>query len=196
MTDRGVVEHTDTQTPEPQAIGYGQTSTEPSFTRVQRPGAANSEATMSSEQANPPQATRWMSSMSNDTVLPTLIGSASLCVCAGVGVWLWVRWQRERNRPINRIRRRAYALRDRMPDEFPEDATRPAIGLGTVLLGIAALAWQQSQARSRSQTRTHTAADTIKELDWQQRLMELKERWTPARIDLERISIPRRWPSP
>src|SRR5207248_2087739 len=102
-----------------------------------------------------------------------------------------------------------------MPDlpEFPDEARRPAVGLGTAILSLAVVLWQQSQARSRSdmrsemrrQTRSRAdkasrqatkagrrAAEAISDVDWQDRLVQLREMWNPGRIELEKISIPRR----
>jgi len=147
-------------------------------------------------------------------MLPMGVGWITVGVCGGVGIWLWLRWQRERNKPINRIRRQARQtamlarsqarqtaseLRERMPDlEFPDEAARPAGGLSTVLLSIAVLLWQQSQARSRrdlrstSRSASRQARQAVSDIDWQRRLMRLKERWTPGRLEREKISISRR----
>jgi hypothetical protein len=129
--------------------------------------------------------------------------------CSGVGIWLFMRWRRERNKPINRLRRQAeqarrtaYELRARVP-ELPDEATRPAMGLGTVLLSLGVFLWQQSQSRARSeqlarQTNKRArwfgrkAARAMSDADWQQRLIQLRERWNPGRLELEKISIPRR----
>jgi hypothetical protein len=90
--------------------------------------------------------------------LPMGIGWAvGVGMCAGVGIWLWMRWQRERNKPINRIRRQArqtasqarqtaYELRDRMPST--DEAAVPAVGLSTAVLPILVWAWQRSRSRS------------------------------------------------
>jgi hypothetical protein len=134
-------------------------------------------------------------------------------------VWLWLRWQRERNKPINRLRRQARQtasqarraaaeLRERVP-EMPEDARRPAMGLGTALVSIALVVWQQWQARSRSSMvedargRADTGkrqasqlgqqvAQRVSDVDWQERLQQLKQRWNARRIELEKVSISRR----
>src|SRR5262249_3636711 len=42
------------------------------------------------------------------------------------GAWLYARWQRERNRPINRLRRGARDLADRMSQRMPEMDELPA----------------------------------------------------------------------
>ena len=263
---RDVVEHVDTATPERQASGtmpdmYTTPSTsmpsggmpssdmrsdEPSFTRVPRPsdaidepyGAGPSGQTWTSGQ-------NWTNTSDGGRrwLMPMSIGWVTLCVGSGVGVWLWLRWQRERNRPLNRLRRQArqtalharqtaFELRERMPEfEMPDEATRPAIGLGTALVSAALLWWQQSQARSRSRVETTStrarwfarraakvasskantaqasrhldrasrqadrlsrqAGQMISDTDWQQRLMHLKERWTPSRLDVENVSIKR-----
>jgi len=87
--------------------------------------------------------------------------AVGLGMCAGVGIWLWMRWQRERNKPINRIRRQARQtagelrdrtrqtadeLRERMPST--DEAAVPAVGLSTAVLPILVWAWQRSRARS------------------------------------------------
>src|SRR5947209_4897775 len=131
------------------------------LTRVPRPSAPEVTGTTGGEfdtEAHP-RPNRWMSNMSTGRVLPISAGWFTLALF-GVGIWMWIRWQRERNKPINRLRRQArqaasrarsqaYALRDQMPD-VPEDAARPAIGLGTALLSIAILVWQQAQSRGRT----------------------------------------------
>jgi hypothetical protein len=223
---RDFLEHPDTHTPERAAAATTQTATEPSFTRVPRPSTSNSEPEYQHEHE------RWMSNSSGfgAGLVPMGIGWLALGICGGIGLWLWVRWQRERNKPINRIRRHAKQtasqarqtaseLRERMP-ELPDEATRPAVGLGTALLSVGLLLWQQSQSRSRlndAQSRVEDArsrmrkgskeaarrtdkasreatkraekasreaaklgrqaAHTVSEVDWQERLMQLKDRW-------------------
>jgi hypothetical protein len=120
-------------------------------------------------------------------------------ICCSVGVWLVMRWQRERNKPMNRLRRQAARaaeeLRSRAPT--PREAARPAMGLTTALLSLAVLMWQQSQQRShtaskRSKQMSRRAARAVAETDWQKRLTHLKDRWNPARLELEKIQISRR----
>jgi hypothetical protein len=228
---RDVVEHTDTATPERQAAGPGNTSAghwpqahEPSFTRVSRPSngdetTGSSTGEMDSDWNRP--ANRWMSNMSGGSLVPIGIGWLGVSICAGVGIWLWLRWQRERNKPINRLRRQARQAaalaRERIADmpELPEEATRPAIGLGTALLPIAVVLWQKAQSRGNSraeQARSRSrdakgraqqaskqaskkgreAVSAISEVDWQQRLMRLRDFWNPSRIEMEKVSIPKR----
>ncbi len=225
-----VINNPDTATPERQAAG--QTSStgtdtwpaaeEPSFTRVPRPssggqitGSADGEFDTnwdaSSSSAGP---ARWASNISGGSMLPIGIGWLGMSICAGLGVWLWMRWRRERNKPINRLRRQARdaaaLARSRIQDidipEMPEEATRPAIGLGTALLPIAVLLWQRSQSRSRTEEARgraqkgskqakklgRQAADSVPEVDWQQRLLQLRDFWNANRVELEKISIPRR----
>jgi hypothetical protein len=229
---RDVVENTDTATPERQAAGPGNTSGgagqwpqahEPSFTRVTRPSdggdtTGSSTGDLESDWNSP--SSRWMSNMSGGSLVPIGAGWLGVSICAGIGVWLWLRWQRERNKPINRLRRQARQAaalaRERMADmpELPEDATRPAIGLGTALLPIAVLLWQKAQSRSNSRVdearsrsrdvkgrvkqaskqaskKGREAVSAISEVDWQQRLMHLREFWNPSRIEMEKVSIPK-----
>jgi hypothetical protein len=227
----GVVEHTDTATPERQAASQSgwPEATEPSFTRVPRPSAESVTGTTGGESdTEHPQRTRWMSNVPGGRLAPVGLGWLALLVC-GVGVWLWLRWRRERNKPINRFRRqarqaatqarsRAYALRDQIPElpempEFPDQATRPAIGLGTALLTIALVLWQQSmrraqatevkakgravkgragQASQQASRFGRQAAAGVSETDWQQHLQQLRDFWDSHRIELEKVSIPKR----
>jgi hypothetical protein len=193
---REFVEHPDTHTPEREAVASHSTdASEPSFTRVARPSATPEPgpyvaSTTPGWQAssyephwnNGSQGTRWFG---------LSMGWLTFGICSGVGVWLWARWRRERNKPINRLRRQARQaaedLRDRVPS--PEEAARPAIGLGTAIASILLLLWQQSQQRARQADKVVTRKADV---DWQKRLNKLKDRWTPGRLELEKISISRR----
>jgi len=209
---RDVIEHPDNSTPERQEAASHTATTDWSTTPNTGYGTfeAGSQPDWSSQSQN-----RWMSNMPSGNAIPFGLGWMGFAVIGGVGVWLWMRWQRERNKPINRLRRqarqtasqareRASALYDQMP-EIPDDARRPAVGLGTALLSLAVVLWQQSQARSRSDMRSRAntasrrakgagrkAAESVSEIDWQQRLMALREMWNPSRIELEKVSLPRR----
>ena len=191
---RDFLEHPDPATPERQAVAHDPSAPEPSFTRVPRPSANRDD---------PRQASRWLpnASYASSPLAPMGIGWMLLCAVGGAGIWMWVRWRREQNKPINRLRRqaqqarqRAYKLRERIPEvEMPDDAARPAIGLGTALISLAVLWWQQSQARSRAQEmrRRRLAAQTLSRMDWQERLMRLKALWSARRVELEKISLTR-----
>ena len=227
-----VVNNTDPATPERQAIGESTDSppasgtwpsaTEPSFTRVSRPSnTGQTEGSTegdfeSSRQSdwNSSNVNRWASNMSGGSMLPVGMGWLAVTVGAGIGVWLWMRWRRERNKPINRLRRQARdaaaMARSRIEDidfpDIPDEAARPALGLGTALLSIALLLWQRSQSSSRvdeargrarkgsKQARKmgRQAADSVSDRDFQQRLMQLKDFWNRNRVELEKVSIPRR----
>jgi len=228
---RDVVEHVDTHTPERQAVAQSAVETEPSFTRVPRPSSDTGTMTStmpeteftSSAMPGPPatgytpssysssySSTDWAPQSSRGLLsfMPMGVGGMALCVCGGIGVWMWMRWRRERNRPINRMRRSAKhaanQLRTRMPElEFPEEAAKPSIGVGTALLSLALVLWQRSQQRPEMESRardvrhradkmSRRANRAINDTDWQDRLTHLKERWTPGRIELEKVSIPRR----
>src|ERR1051326_5929753 len=212
---RDVTDHPDFRTPERQAIGQASANpaitsdAEPSFTRVPRPNTNGNDSTSYGEDTDwSAQSNRWMSNMSAGSAVPFGVGWLTLGICGGIGVWLWMRWQRGSNKPINRLRRqalqardRAYALRDQMPD-VPEEAVRPAMGVGTALLTLAIVLWQQSQshsrqdeARSRASKLSHKAskashkashkatdvgqqmAQTLAELDWVDRLTLLRDLW-------------------
>lgn len=206
---RDFVDRTDTSTTERQSATstvtptMTETPSEPTFTRVPRPGTTPP----SYMAAEAPAEERWMSP--SPAMFPIGVGWAIAC---GVGVWLFMRWRRERNKPMNRLRRQAlqarrtaYELRDRMPD-IPEEATRPAMGLGTVLLSIAVFLWQQSQTRSRAQAVSHRmgkvsrrmdksskhARKAMEDAEWQERLMQLRDRWNPSWLELDKVSLPKR----
>jgi hypothetical protein len=167
---------------------------EPSFTRVARPMTSPTVPTYDDS--------AWNSGAAARGGLPFGVGWVMLGVGGGLGGWLLLRWRRQRNKPINRLRRQAKQaaneLRDRVPSA--EEAVRPAAGLTTALLSIAVILWQQAQARSRqadkvisrqakkaSKRGAHAASD----LDMQKRLSTLKKRWNPSRLELEKISISR-----
>jgi hypothetical protein len=172
------------------------TPTEPPVVRVARPNA------------DPYNDSAWNSEI-RSRAMPIGIGMGwvLLGIGGGLGGWLYLRWQRERNKPINRIRRQAMQaageLRDRVPSS-PEAAVRPAAGLTTALISILVILYQQAQARSRQaekvasrQTRkvakradkaVDRASDAVSDVDWQKRLRSLKKRWDPSRLELERIS--------
>jgi len=230
---RDVIEHPDNATPERQAAATQATPTsptstawtpqsEPTFTRVARPSeGVGPQYDATQDDWSAPQGNRWMSNVSGNA-LPFGMGWLGLAVCGGVGVWLWMRWQRERNKPMNRLRRqarqtassaraRAEALYEQMPDlpEFPDEARRPAVGVGTALLSLAIVLWQQSQARQRDDIRHQArskadkasrqankagrrAAESLSEFDWQDRLTQLRDLWNPSRVELEKVSIPKR----
>ncbi|HEV7664341.1 MAG TPA: hypothetical protein VGQ62_12445 [Chloroflexota bacterium] len=212
---RDFVEHMDTHTPEREAAGQAtpsHSSSEPSFARVSRPTTppTATPAGYGSAMSHPgsDMYDNYASKRGSGKRRRLFMGigfSWGTVICTAVGVWLFMRWRRERNKPINRIRRQAVQavqaaseLRERVP--LPDDAARPAMGLTTALLSMLVVLWQQSQARSRSVDKKmrHQAgkassrvSDAASDLDWQKRLMHLKERWTPGRVELEKVSISR-----
>jgi hypothetical protein len=203
---REFTDHPDAHTPEREAAGQTPTpATEPSFARVTRPNSA----TMANPVYSAYDDANWNHG-ADAGGLPFGLGWVGLGVAGGVGGWLFLRWQRERNKPINRLRRQAkqaaVELRERVPSS-PEEAVRPAAGLTTALLSIAIILWQQSQARSRradtvvsrqskkagkrAEKVVGKAAAVMSDVDWQKRLKMLKKRWDPSRLELEKISISR-----
>jgi hypothetical protein len=198
---RDFVEHPDTHTPEREAAGSQSTeSSEPTFARVARPSTTPTPGPYTSSMTNPGwnaanTNASWGSGSQGNRGLGMSMGWLTLGICSGLGVWLWLRWKRERNRPINRLRRQAKQaadeIRERVPS--PEEAVQPAVGLSTAVLSILLLLWQQTRARSRATTKAaRRATETVSDVDWQKRLTKLKDRWTPRRLELEKISIPRR----
>lgn len=209
---RDFVEHPDIHTAEREAAGnQSGEGSEATFARVPRPSTPPAVDPYASSATN----TAWdtstsASGSSRAKWLGMSVGWLTLGLCSGIGIWLWLRWQRERNKPINRLKRQARQaaeeIRDRVPS--PEQAARPAMGLTTAILSILLLWWQQSQSRARPADKllsrhadraarrateaARTATETVSDLDWQKRLIRLKNRWTPGRVELEKVSISRR----
>ena len=61
------------------------------------------------------------------------------------------------------------------------------MGLLAAAASTRVMAWRLAQ-RQRALKRASTA---ISEVEWQKRLNELKKRWNPGRLELEKISISR-----
>jgi hypothetical protein len=199
---REVVEHPDTHTPEreaaamhtpPGSSGSSDTpNSEPTFTRVARPSS-----TYGSDTPTPDWSQDYSAGRNDDRRRKLFMGigfSWFTVICTGVGVWLFMRWRNERNKPINRIRRRARTaasdIRDRVPS--PDEAARPVMGLTTALLSLALVLWRQAQASSKqADKRVRRQAEHLSDADWQKRLTKLKARWNPSRLELEKISISR-----
>jgi hypothetical protein len=84
------------------------------------------------------------------------LGAGALLSVGGAvgGAWLYARWQRERNKPINRMRRGARdmagRLAERMPDELPVGAA-PMSGAATAML-LATLLASRALRRDASPT--------------------------------------------
>jgi hypothetical protein len=143
-------------------------------------------------------------------------------IAAGVGVWLFMRWRAERNKPVNRIRRQARQAWQTADDwrrsNIPDEATKPAAGIGSAMIPLMILLWRQSQSQSRAEAMreeargraekaasrmgrqadkaatkadkaARRAAETLSDVDWQSRLMDLKERWNPSRLEIEKVQI-------
>jgi len=195
---REFVEHPDTHTPEREAVAHQPTASdsEPSFTRVARPSTMPTPEPYASSSSSGWQGSNyepdWNNGHQRRGWFGMSMGWLTFGICGAVGIWLWLRWQRERNKPINRLRRQARQaadeIRDRVPSS-PEEAARPAIGLGTAIASILLLVWQQSQQRARQADKMVSRKADV---DWQKRLNKLKDRWTPGRLELEKISISRR----
>jgi hypothetical protein len=191
---RDFVEHTDESTPERQAVS---TESEPPFTRVERPSSQPQQAWTPSPMSTPyssPAATPTFSNLDEDRGdkwfgLPIGLGAAAALAGAAVGAWFYARWRHERDKPINRWRRQALQtaseVRDRMPPS--EELQRPGgIGLLATALSIAVILWQKSRSGQKR------PIETVTDVDWQHRLANLKERWSPRRVEMEKFSISRR----
>ena len=110
---RDFVSHPDTQTSERQATTY---SSAPTSSYVGRSDGAPSVSNGAYNDA------AWNhDSRSHAMPVGLRAGWVLLGIGGGVGGWLFLRWRRERNKPINRIRRQAMhaavELRDRVPQQ-------------------------------------------------------------------------------
>lgn len=87
-----------------------------------------------------------------------------LMVSGGVGgAWLFQRWQHERNRPINRLRRGARDLTQHLPeylDELPDNSGR--IGGAAAALLVSSLLVSRARGRS-SESEADAARDMIRD---------------------------------
>jgi len=200
---RDFVEHMDDSTPERQAastdpsIAATMTSGgEPSFTRVERPrgssatgyapaptsplyASPNSHPTYNTEP--PSGGMRWRG-------LPLGMGSIAILAGGAAGVWLYVRWQRERNKPINRLRRQARNAVEEFSARVPDsdDVVQPMMGMLAAAASAGLVLMQQIQKQ-----RPQRLVETVSDADLQKRLTHLKKRWDPRRLELEKVSISR-----
>jgi hypothetical protein len=197
---RDFLEHVDEATPERQAAGHHESRPgEPSFTRVERPSSAQTNqpwtpspmsTPYSSPESNPMFNTMPRSGRPGWLGLPFGLGSMVVIGLGGIGAWMFMRWQQERNKPLNRLRRQAYArasqLRERAPST--DDLREQPAGLGmAALVPIGLLVWRQLQANRTRRIEVQAMADA----DWHHRLNQLKGRWSPKRLELEKFSISR-----
>jgi hypothetical protein len=86
-------------------------------------------------------------------------------VAACVGVWLYMRWQHERNRPINRFRRQAMRaateIRGRVPSaeemmravQLRDEQVRPAVSFAAMLLSVAVIVLRRMRTSDTSEDR-------------------------------------------
>jgi hypothetical protein len=82
-------------------------------------------------------------------VLALGLGWFGLFTGGAVGMWMYLRWQHQRNRPVNRLRRQARwaaeEIRDRVPPA-PETSTT-AMRVAAALLSTALVVWRRMHAR-------------------------------------------------
>jgi hypothetical protein len=200
---RDFIENTDDSTPERQAASTDPTiaastttSSEPAFTRVERP--SNSSATgyapaptsplYASPNAHPTYNTEPSSVGLRRPGLPLGIGSAAMLTAGAVGVWLFLRWQRERNKPINRLRRQARHAAEEFSSRVPhsDEVVQPMMSLLAAATSAALVLMQQAQKQ-----RPERLIESLSDADLQKRLAQLKKRWDPRRLELEKVSISR-----
>jgi hypothetical protein len=108
-------------------------------------------------------------SMPADTNSRTMgLGAGALLSIGGAigGAWLYARWQRERNKPINRLRRGARDVTSRIGEHMPDvedlpHGAAPVSGAATALLLSGLLA---SRALRRDSDRTEDAREQASDL--------------------------------
>jgi hypothetical protein len=103
-----------------------------------------------------------------------------LFVLGAAGMWLFLRWQRERNRPVNRFRRQARWAADEIRERVPATADNPttAMGLAAALLSTGLMVWRRMHASSEDESEA-LDSDT-----WQPRLKALRDR-IPTHVEAE-----------
>jgi hypothetical protein len=174
---RDFVEHPDASTPERRAAITQTEPAEPSFTRVERPSTTPQQSWTPAPESS---TSRWTFGL----------GTVACMAGAGAGVWLFDRRRRERNKPMNRLRRQAQQAAAQFRGRVPSgDELRQPGGFGLLasLLSIGVVLWRQAQERQAERLRVEALTDA----DWQHRLLKLRERWTPRRVELEKFSISR-----
>jgi hypothetical protein len=141
---------------------------------------------------------------------PTWAIASGALVALGGGVggaWLYARWQRERNRPINRLRRRARGIAgtlsdrvqdvgQRLPDADEMRDTAPMSGgAAALLLGGVALA-RLMHVGGWGRAQTPTSADRLRAASrsgWGNQLRGLREdldsRWGPQLRSLREFDV-------
>lgn len=95
------------------------------------------------------------------------LGAGSLA--AAGGAWWYLRWQRERNRPINRLRRQARRVGTEVGDRVPYAgvlaaylAERPGRGLGAALLLLGTFLLRTLRRRPASELGSRRLTDHVK----------------------------------
>jgi len=188
---RTFVEHPDESTPERQAVAEAE---EPSFTRVERPSSVEPQRTwspppMSSSYSSNTYYPAYEASASNSGWfgLPVGIGTVAVIGGGAVAAWCFARWQHERNKPINRFRRQAMQTASEMRSHVPsgDELQSRGLGVAATLASLGVVMWQKRRKESRKQVAA------VADADWQHRLMALKERWSPRRLEMEKFSISR-----
>jgi hypothetical protein len=167
---RDLVAHPDEATPERQAVSGPTDGTlrhSPSRRRVRVPlgSAAREEEDATTRQLF--------------TFSLTWFG---LFVLGAVGMWLYLRWQRERNRPVNRLRRQARWAADEIRERVPgsPDASTTAMGLAAALLSTALVVWR----RLRGSQDEDDEAEAAEQKQWQKRLTVMSQR-LPRKVEAE-----------
>jgi len=81
------------------------------------------------------------------------LGAGALLSLASAtgGAWLYARWQRERNRPLNRLRRGAQTMAGRLSERIPDvvEDLPPAAPIGGAASALLLAAFVASRARGR-----------------------------------------------
>jgi hypothetical protein len=132
---RDLVTHTDEATPERQAVSGpddGTVGRSPSQRRVRVPLGS---------------AAREEEGTTTDQLFGFGLAWFGLFTLGALAAWLYLRWQRERNRPVNRLRRQAQSAADEIRERVPgsPDAPTTAIGLAAALLSSGLVLWRRSR---------------------------------------------------
>ena len=210
------------------AAGSGEPWSQPTAARERTsPGApATAPVTPPVAWDASPAPTAWADTASRSSPVPFApgalaeprtigLGAGALLVAgsAAVGAWLYSRWQRERNKPVNRLRRRARDVAGQISEHLPDVDDLPMGAAPTGGAAAALLLTGVALARAlRGGGDSAAAAETAEQargVDWRAVAMELAQRRggeagrrtlahlaeTSERGRKQARELPGRWPS-
>jgi hypothetical protein len=204
---RDLIEHPDARTPERRAAGWTDESPE-GVVRTTRGRRRVRIPLGSSAREQESDTLREFAGVG--------VAWGGLFVCGAVGMWLYLRWQQARNRPVNRLRRQARwaasEVRERLP-ETPEGSP-VAVSAAAALVSTGLVIWRRlhtdddQRPEHYARRANRYAARAMREVrpermprhverrvdaTWQPRRAASRfQRWLPERVDARaKLSVKR-----